>query len=172
MGDLRDESDSDLIETLCVALRDVGVINEALPDWPVARKAVARVKTLSQALQERALPVDARLRRLSTECNWDMLQLWQDSIAFPDAVPYLAATPTPGCGNCGGNIPRSMPLRLCRACVEKGLAAIAAAEPSHVQNCTVCGKVGSGFLVYADGVEWMHYCKQCLEDGRRRYEAR
>ena len=39
-----DRPDSDLVEDLCLALRDLGVRNACLPDWDVALEAIAKVK--------------------------------------------------------------------------------------------------------------------------------
>ena len=162
--------DSALVEELCLALRDVGVENRALPDGEEVRAAILRVKEVSAELVKRGLDCSARITRLSKETAWDMVTLLRDCQAFPEAIPYLASTPAPGCGNCGVEIPRRAMLALCEGCVRAGLAQLSAGESdSHLDICPICGRHEKGFLVYAHGLEWMNYCRGCLEEASARY---
>jgi hypothetical protein len=161
---------SALVEELCLVLREIGVENRSLPDGEIVRAAILRVKEISAEIEKRNLDCSARLARLSRETAWDMVSLLRDSLAYPDAVPYLASTPNPTCGNCGVAISRKAILALCDKCVRAGLAQLSAGESdSHLDSCPICGRREKGFLVYAHGLEWMNYCRGCLEEASARY---
>ncbi len=160
------------MEELCLALRDVGVGNEQLPDGEDVRKAISWVKALSAELAKRGVDVSWRIMRLSIETNWDMDLLLRETLSFPRSVPYLASTPDPKCGNCGIPISRKAILALCPRCVARGLEQLAAGRSeSHLDTCPICGRQEKGFLVYANGLEWMNYCGDCLEEERARQAA-
>jgi hypothetical protein len=164
--------DAPLLEELCLALRDVGVSNLQLPDGEGVRRAISRVKELSAELKERDIDVSSRIARLSSETNWDMDSLLRQTLSFPRAVPYLASTPNPTCGNCGVLLSRKAVLALCPRCVAYGLEQLAAGRSeSHLDTCPICGCQEKGFLVYAHGLEWMNYCRSCLEAERARQDA-
>jgi hypothetical protein len=169
---MRDQDDSSVIEELCLALREVGVLNAQLPDGQKVRKRIAYVKELHAELEQRDVDPSSRIARLSHETNWDMESLLRDTLAFPDTVPYLAATPHPRCGNCGKAISRKALLALCSPCLMHGLEQLAAGKTdSHLDTCSVCGRHEKGFLVYAYGLEWMNYCRSCLEEERARRDS-
>ena len=169
---IRDQDDSSVIEELCLALREVGVLNAQLPDGQKVRKGIAYVKGLSAELEHRDVDPSSRIARLSLETNWDMESLLRDTLAFPQAVPYLASTPNPTCGNCGRPISRKAVLALCSSCLTHGLERLAAGKTeSHLDTCSICDRQEKGFLVYAYGLEWMNYCRSCLEEERARRNA-
>ena len=164
---MRDQDDSSVIEALCLALREVGVLNAQLPDGQKVRKRISYVKELREELEHRGVDPSSRVKRLSRETNWDMESLLRDTLAFPDAVPYLATTRNPTCGNCGKPISRKALLALCSPCITYGLEQLAAGKSkSHLDTCPICGRQEKGFLVYAYGLEWMNYCRSCLEEER------
>ena len=164
-----DLGDFELIEALCIALRSVGVFNDQLPDGKDVRDAITRTKALDIEARRRGLAYSRRLETLSGECRWNMVQLLADCSAFPEVNPYLESTPPPNCGECGVRIAFTASLSLCPTCVVSGIAAIAQGKPSHLSQCSVCARPGPGFLVYADGTAWMHYCESCLIEARRRF---
>ena len=169
---LADWENAALLEELCLALRDVGVGNAQLPDGEDVRKAISWVKALSAELAKRGVDVSWRIMRLSIETNWDMDLLLRETLSFPRSVPYLASTPDPKCGNCGIPISRKAILALCPRCVARGLEQLAAGRSeSHLDTCPICGRQEKGFLVYANGLEWMNYCGDCLEEERARQAA-
>ena len=169
---LRDQDDSSVIEKLCLALREVGVFNPQLPDGDDVRKRIAYVKEISTELEHRGVDPSPRIALLSRETNWDMESLLRNTLAFPKAIPYLASTPNPKCGNCGKLISREAVLALCSSCITKGLEQLEAGKTeSHLKTCPICGRQEKGFLVYAHGVEWMNYCERCLYEEKARNDA-
>lgn len=169
---LRDQDDSSVIEELCLALRNVGVSNPELPDGGDVRQGIAYVKEINDELKHRGVDPSSRIARLSLETNWDMESLLKDTLAYPEAIPYLASTPNPKCGNCGKLISRKAVLALCLPCLNSGLEQLEAGKAeSHLNTCPICGRHEKGFLVYAYGIEWMNYCKSCLEEERARNDA-
>ncbi len=167
------QDDSKVIEELCLALREVGVLNEQLPDGRKVRKRIAYVKELCAELEQRGVDPSSRIERLSRETNWDMKSLLRDTLAFPDAVPYLAMTRQPTCGSCGKAISRKARLALCSPCITNGLEQLAAGKTeSHLDTCPICSRNEKGFLVYAHGLEWMNYCRSCLKDEKARREKK
>jgi hypothetical protein len=161
-----------LVEELCIALREVGVKNRELPDGEDIRRAIFRVKEIYAVLEERCIGVADRVRRLSAETKWDIEGLLRDALDFPQALPYLASTPEPTCGNCGRPISRKAILGLCLPCIHLGLEQLTKGKSeSHLEVCPLCGRQEKGFLVYAHGLEWMNYCRNCLEEERGRHET-
>ena len=169
---MRDQDDSSVVEELCFTLRQVGVFNAQLPDGQKVRMAIAYVKELSAELEHRNVDPSSRIARLSRDTSWDMESLLRDTLAFPQAVPYLALTPHPTCGNCGRPISRKALLALCSPCLTHGLKQLAAGKSeSHLDTCPICDRQEKGFLVYAHGLEWMNYCRCCLEEERARRDS-
>ena len=164
--------DSSVLEEMCLALRDVGVANPELPDGEYVRIAVTRAKALGAELIARGIDPKPRLERLSSETGWDTVALYRDTLAFPDAVPYLETTPEPTCGNCGCSILRRATIGLCKECLIYGIDLLrSGGSESHLETCTICERQERGFLVYAKGLEWMNYCHRCLEEERARLYA-
>ncbi len=164
--------DDEVREQLCLALREVGVRHAMLPDGTEARAAIERVVELHAEANRRGLDVSARISRLSTETGWDMESLLRDTLAYPEAIPYLASGPEPTCGNCGERIPRTALLALCGVCLDAGLEITMQGRPQgHLDTCTFCGRNEKGFLVYAYDVDYRNYCAQCLRDAKTRYDA-
>ena len=79
----------ELIEDLCLALRDVGVRTYSLPKDEWAISAVRGVQEIHALLEQRKIDFRARIERLSEETSWQMDTLLQECLAFPDVVPYV-----------------------------------------------------------------------------------
>lgn len=79
----------ELVEDLCLALRDVGVQDYSLPWAEDALAAVLRVQRLHGELSRRGADVTRRLERLSEETTWQMIPLLRDCLTYPDIIPYV-----------------------------------------------------------------------------------
>jgi ribosomal protein L37AE/L43A len=79
----------DLIEDLCLALRDVGVRDYGLPKDERAVSAVLRVQQLHGELSRRGADFTSRLERLSRETSWQMVSLLRDCLMYPEVIPYV-----------------------------------------------------------------------------------
>ena len=77
-----------LLEDLCIALRYVGMSNYQFhPDD--ARKKITEVQSIHQELSRRHFDPTDRLTELSQQTKWRMLDLLEDCLAYPRAVPYV-----------------------------------------------------------------------------------
>lgn len=79
----------ELVEDLCLALRDVGVGDQNLPDGEWVVSAVRRVQRLHGELSRRGADVTRRLERLSEETSWQMPPLLRDCLMYPEVIPYV-----------------------------------------------------------------------------------
>ena len=79
----------ELIEDLCLALRDVGVRTWDLPNGERVISAVKSVQEIYAKLKQRNTDLEARIERLSEETSWQMETLLQECIGFPDVIPYV-----------------------------------------------------------------------------------
>lgn len=79
----------ELIEDLCLALRDVGVRTWSLPDDEFAVSAVRNVQQIYALLEQRHADIRARIEQLSEETSWQMETLLKECLAFPEVVPYV-----------------------------------------------------------------------------------
>jgi Zn finger protein HypA/HybF involved in hydrogenase expression len=61
-----------------------------------------------------------------------MESLFINTIAFPQAVPYLASTPDPRCGHCGKQISRKATLALCPNCTLDAFEDISGERTRHI----------------------------------------
>ncbi|HEX7314370.1 MAG TPA: hypothetical protein VF297_10630 [Pyrinomonadaceae bacterium] len=79
----------ELVEDLCLALRNVGVLDYGLPEGEQVVAAVLRVQRLHGELSRREADVTRRLERLSKETSWQMIPLLRDCLRYPDIIPYV-----------------------------------------------------------------------------------
>jgi hypothetical protein len=79
----------ELIEDLCLALRDVGVRTWSLPSDERAISAVKSVKEIYALLEQRNADFRARIERLSEETSWQMETLLRECRAFPEVIPFV-----------------------------------------------------------------------------------
>jgi hypothetical protein len=78
-----------LIEDLCLALRNVGVMNRNLPNGFRIVESIDEVKAIYAELLKRDVNSDGRIRHLSGETGWQMEVLLADCLAFPGVCPYV-----------------------------------------------------------------------------------
>jgi hypothetical protein len=82
-------SDWELIEDLCIALRNVGVHDSDLPAGPRVKQHIADVGSIHRELASRGADVSSRLSKLSEETFWRMAELLEECLAYPRTVPYV-----------------------------------------------------------------------------------
>jgi hypothetical protein len=80
---------AELIEDLCLSLRDVGVWTWSLPNEERAVSKVKNVQEIYALLNQRNADVRPRIKRLSEETSWQMEMLLQECLAFPNVIPYV-----------------------------------------------------------------------------------
>lgn len=79
----------DLLEDLCIALRDVAVREGSLPRSEDAQTAVRQAVEIAAELDVRGVTTSERLDRLAQETGWLMNQLLDDCKQFPRVVPRV-----------------------------------------------------------------------------------
>jgi hypothetical protein len=79
----------EVLEELCLALREVGVHDGwgALSDW--SQRAIERVRAADRELRSRNSDIEQRLANLSEETGWRMTDLLTECRAYPDTRPRL-----------------------------------------------------------------------------------
>lgn len=82
-------SNHEIIEELCLALRDVGVRTYSLPNDEWAISAVKKVQEIYTLLKQRNVDFQSRIERLSEETSWQMEILLQECLVFPEVVPFV-----------------------------------------------------------------------------------
>ena len=83
-----DASDA-LVESLCLALRDVGVREVSLPEDAHAVAHVRRLQTLHDAILARGIDISDRIEALSAETGWDMSELLEQCLRYPEVMPEV-----------------------------------------------------------------------------------
>src|SRR5688572_574021 len=73
---------SDLVEDLCIALRNVGV-SHATPE------SIQNVRAIDVELTKRGVATTSRIERLSQETGWQMTRLLEECRDFPRVTPQL-----------------------------------------------------------------------------------
>ena len=86
---ISERSDTRVVEDLCLAVRNVGVWEHALPTDARALAHVQEVQVLPVELQQRNVDATARLERLSEETGWLMPQLLDECLRFPTILPRV-----------------------------------------------------------------------------------
>jgi len=180
------ESD-ELIEELCIALREVGLSTRFLPYTepdPDIVSEVSRVQELAAELSRRGIDVVPRLAQLTEETSWLMNVLYEECLRFPAIRPWVRAKDglqiAMRCEACGE---REYPnddrkLRICDSCIlvlEQAIATRTARENlllyrtynqearcRHADGDTVLG-------VYPWRAEWSEgfpvgHCRECLDE--------
>jgi hypothetical protein len=80
---------NELIEDLCLALRDVGVWTWSLPKDERAISAIENVQTIYGELLRRKVDFQSRIKQLSEETSWQMQTLLEECIDYPQTIPYV-----------------------------------------------------------------------------------
>jgi hypothetical protein len=71
-----------LLDELCVELRNVGVKDWSLPDDERVLAHIKQVSSIHRELIGRQISLTARLSELSSQTNWKMMLLLEDCLAF------------------------------------------------------------------------------------------
>jgi hypothetical protein len=191
-----DRASDELLEELCIALRDIAVRTQFLPyrePDPDIAKEVDRVQAVAQELSRREVDPMTRLGRLTAETGWDMAELFGECRRYPSSRPWVRATSdglriAMRCLACGQHeFPaHSRRIRLCDECLAILDAAIASksvadhlllyrtytkdARCAHADDDTVIG-------VYPWSPEWSEdfpigLCRVCVAEEAARRKSR
>jgi len=122
-----------LVEDLCLALRDVAVWDNDLPNGLSVLKHVRSVQAISTELSLRKIEIASRIQELSAQTNWQMETLLKDCLAYPSTMPYVREKDGVRrrfrCGLCGTNeFPDQTEIVMCNKCLETTLRAIQCRE--------------------------------------------
>jgi hypothetical protein len=176
-------STPELVETMCLELRHVGVGDYTLPDAPYTVAHIQSVQRIHAELEKRQVDVQERIAQLSTETKWQMDELLRDCLAFPKVIPYVKESDgirrALRCNRCQQ---REMPDRkgiwLCDVCLAGALQSVESRTPEdgfvlfrtynpsrwceHSDADTV--------LIALDGGDWIDngYCRICLSEEQQR----
>ena len=184
---VRERETSDLVEDLCIALRNVGCGDYRLPNDERVIAFIHEVQQVSAELGARGVNSNDRIQRLSTETSWQMQTLLEECLAFPSVVPYVKevdnvrrAFRCPICRQ--REFPDREGISLCNRCLESARAAILSTTPTeglvlfrtynkskrcvHADSDTV-------LMTFEDEYDFDMgncYCERCLlaEQNRRR----
>jgi hypothetical protein len=192
---LSSRSANDVMEVLCVALRNLGISTRFLPHWgpvPDVEVEVAEVKRFSAELATRNFDHVPRLKVLTEETGWQMVPLLEEALSYPAMRPWVRDAKDGvrialRCGGCSSNeFPESsQKIRLCDACLDHFQRALEKPTESssmllyrsftpearceHATSDTVLG-------VYPWSQEWCEdfpvgVCPKCLDAERSRRRA-
>ena len=166
-----ERTDKEIVEALCIALREVGVSNAGLPDGERIRERIKTAQEIYKEIVKRDINVTRRIKKLSKETKWPMARLLDETIRFPDTIPYLIENPKLVCRECLKNTyARNAALGLCNDCLKKGIELIeSGSEDIRVLTCSTCSKKEREYYVY-DGEADRSYCLECLKKERARRE--
>jgi hypothetical protein len=174
-------SNDDLIDDLCIALRNVGVWDYSLPKDERAVSYVNEVKEIYRELKKRQVQFTPRIELLSQETKWQMSQLLEECLQYPSVIPYVREADgvrrALRCSLCGA---RERPIdderyRVCDTCLQECITAINAKKPlkgvvlyrsyNPDRRCRHAGEetVLIGFEDYEEGWLLAGYCRECLE---------
>lgn len=78
-----------LIDELCVELRNVGVKDWSLPSDERVLAHINKVCEIHSELANWKVSLAAKLSELSSQTNWQMDCLLEDCLAFPKKTPYV-----------------------------------------------------------------------------------
>lgn len=125
---------AELIEDLCIALRNVGGCWFPDDDGRAA-EFIEEVKQIHTELEARDVDVHERINRLSDETSWQMQPLLRESLEYPRAVPYVrdkdGIRRSFRCPICNQReIPDREGIWLCDVCLAKALKFVQSRVPS------------------------------------------
>ncbi len=176
----------ELIEDLCLALRDVGVRDYGLPDDERGVASIKSVQRIHAELEKRGVDYRSRLARLTEETKWQIEPLLRECLAYPEVVPYVReADGVRRAFRCSVCRQREFPDRkglfLCNVCLEQSAESIYSRVPwgglllLRIYNEAYWCKHANAETVMAafDDYETLGYawCAQCVaEEQERRVE--
>jgi hypothetical protein len=79
----------ELLEDLCIELRHVACGEGNLPNGERVIRNVREVSAIHTELASRHVDCQGRLKRLSQETSWQMPELLDDCLAYPQRLPYV-----------------------------------------------------------------------------------
>jgi hypothetical protein len=82
-------SNEDLLEELCIALRNVACDDYDLPNAKRVIQYVHEVRAIHDELMSRRVDWMQRLDRLSQETRWQIPVLLEDCLSYPQRLPYV-----------------------------------------------------------------------------------
>jgi len=173
---------SELLEDLCIALRDVAVLEHFLPRGEQAQAAVRESVTIADEIENRGLGTTDRLERLTAETGWLMNELLADCRNFPRVVPRVRELDgirrSFRCSYCkSAEHPEDdLKWRACDACLKRIIESIDSLEP--IKGAVLfrtynsdwrCGHADAdtvlvGVDLYEDGILGPGACQVCLEN--------
>ena len=176
----------ELIEDLCLALRDVGVRDYGLPDDERGVASIKSVQQLHAELEKRGIDYLPRLARLTEETTWQMDSLLRECLAYPEVVPYVREADGVRrafrCSVCRRlEFPDRKGLLLCNVCLGQSAESIRDRAPwgglllLRVYNESYWCRHANAETVMAafDDYETLGYawCAQCVAEERERRAA-
>ena len=175
-----------LIEDLCLALRDVGARDYGLPDDAPGVSFIKSVQRIHAELEKRGVDYRSRIAQLTEETKWQMEPLLRECLAYPEVVPYVregdGVRRAFRCYVCQQReFPDRKGLLLCDACLEQSAESIRSRMPwgglllLRIYNESYWCKHANAETVMAafDDYETLGYawCAQCIiEEQERRVE--
>jgi hypothetical protein len=174
----------DLVEDLCLALRNVGV-----GDYTLRRDVqgemlthIKEVQKIYSELQKRNVHPRDRIILLSNETNWQMHRLLDDCLAYPDVIPFVReidgirrALRCPLCLK--KEVPDREGIWLCDACLSAAINAIDNKTPVDglvllrtYNPSKWCDHADAETVMMVFDNDWIGegYCKECLLQERSR----
>lgn len=82
-------SSAELLEDLCIALRNVACNDYDLPNGERVAQYVHEVHAIHAELRTRRIDWMQRLDRLSQETRWQIPELLEDCLSYPQRLPYV-----------------------------------------------------------------------------------
>jgi hypothetical protein len=129
-------SNEELLEDLCIALRNVACNDYELPNGERVAQYVYEVRAIHAELMTRRVDWVQRLERLSQETRWQIPQLLEDCLSYPQRLPYVrdldGIRRTLRCTLCaeGERPPDAKLFWSCNECMKRVLHALQSLSPS------------------------------------------
>jgi hypothetical protein len=175
---------AELIEDLCIALRDVG--GSWFPDYDEhVPKKIEEVQRLHAELMARNVDLSARISRLTEETSWRMEDLLRDCLSYPKAIPYVRdkdgvrrALRCPLCHR--GEIPDRFGVWMCNNCLLVAIESVRSRVPAKglilfrtYNESKRCKHADSETVLMAFDDEYdfqmgTNYCMRCLVEEQER----
>ena len=72
---ISERTDKEVVEALCIALREVGVSNGILPDGEQIREEIKTAQDIYKEIVKRDINISRRIKKLAKETKWPMVRL-------------------------------------------------------------------------------------------------
>jgi hypothetical protein len=176
---IRERQSEELLEDLCIELRQVAVLGNGLPANERVVGHVRQVVAVHAELVNRGVDVRPRLEHLSEETKWQMLSLLDDCRAYPDQLPLVkdldGIRHLLRCRLCGQaeRAFDSTVFWFCNGCMQRVVEALQRRTPlqgivlfrTYNPECR-CSHAGDDSVLAAEAyVEELHgACERCIQD--------